>query len=572
MPSRRLYALFGLLSTLVGMAVGHFTASLLNSDSSPVLAVGSGVIDRTPVSMKEWAIKTFESDGFSIGPIDFAARNYDKVVLIGSVFLGVAVLALVAGLITRIRYAYGAAMLVVLVLVAGGAVVDRPAFEVLDLVPSILTALAGVASLWWLHRTANGLPLDPRARSTVEVAKAEGAAAHTGTGTGTGKRRAVLTDSPTPGDGDEDEIVISPGATTAEPRPSRRGVLIAGAVLTAAAAVLGGAGRFINNLRARAEDITLPPVAAGEAAPALPMDLRDTYPGITPLQMPNADFYRVDTRLDTPVVASEGWTLKVDGDVENEFEITFDELLEMPMVERDITLTCVSNSVGGKYVGGARWLGVPLKDIIDRAKPGSGVDQMLATDFDGMTIGTPYDLLTDGREALLAIGMNGEQLPREHGFPARIIVPGLYGFISATKWVTKLTFTTYADVDSYWTERKWDTRAPIKSSARIDTPKGLSTVEAGKVVVGGVAWAQNDGGVSKVQVKLDGGEWKDAQVGPDVNNVYWRQWFQEFDLEPGRYTVAARVVDGDGGVQTDVKAQPFPGGSSGIHSLFFTVA
>ncbi|MCW2816257.1 MAG: yedY [Nocardioides sp.] len=555
MASRRLYALFGLLSTIVGMAVGHFTAALLNPDSSPVLAVGSGVIDRTPVSMKEWAIKTFESDGFSVGPIDFAARNYDKIVLIGSVFLGVAVLALVAGLITRIRFLFGAVMLVVLVLVAGGAVVDRPSFEVVDLLPAVLTALAGVASLWWLHRTAHGLPLDPRAKSSVEVAKAEGAAASAA--------------------GPDDEVVISPGggATSTGPRPSRRGVLIAAGVLTAAAAVLGGAGRFIGNLRARAEDIALPSPAAGEAAPALPTDLSTKYAGISPLQVPNKDFYRVDTRLDTPVVPSDGWTLKITGDVEEEFEITFEELLEMPMVERDITLTCVSNSVGGKYVGGARWLGVPLQQIIDRAKPGSGVDQMVATDFDGMTIGTPYDLLTDGREALLAVGMNGEALPREHGFPARIVVPGLYGFISATKWVTELNFTTYADTESYWTERGWDDVAPIKPSARIDTPRSLTTVQGGaKVLVGGVAWAQNDGGVTKVQVKVDGGEWIDAENGEEVNSVYWRQWFAEVEVDSGQHTVAARCIDANGDTQTDVRAEPFPGGSSGIHSVLFTVA
>ncbi|MFB9314259.1 hypothetical protein ACFFRI_14485, partial [Nocardioides plantarum] len=193
MVSRRLYAFFGLLSTLVGVAVGHFSAALLHPDSSPVLAVGSGVIDRTPVSMKEWAIKRFESEeGFSVGPFDFGAGNYDKVVLIGSVFLGVAVLALVAGLLTRVRFALGAAMLVVLVAVAAGAVIDRPLFEVVDLVPALLTAVAGVASLWWLDRTARGLPLDPRARSTVEIAKAEGASAAASASY----------------DGDHDEVVI----------------------------------------------------------------------------------------------------------------------------------------------------------------------------------------------------------------------------------------------------------------------------------------------------------------------------------------------------------------------------
>lgn len=583
MQSRRAYALFGLLSTVVGMAVGHFVAALFKPDSSPVLAVGSGVIDRTPVSMKEWAIRTFDSkDGFSVGPFDFGAGNYDKVVLVGSVFLGVGVLALVAGLLTRIRFAFGATMLVVMVLVAAGAVVDRPVFEVLDLVPALLTALAGVASLWWLHRSAQGLPLDPRADVASGADAPEPAQPALPATTG-GKRRKVLADAPAGADDDADdrddadEVVIAPGADAPAPaggRPTRRGVLVAAGVLTAAAAVLGGAGRYIGKLKAKAEDIALPRPAAGEAAPALPADLHQRFSGITPLQVSNDDFYRVDTRLDVPVLASDSWSLKVGGDVENEFEITFDELLDMEVVERDITLTCVSNSVGGQYVGGARWLGVPLKAIIDRAKPGSGVDQMVATDFDGMTIGTPYELLTDGREALVVFGMNGEPLPREHGFPVRIIVPGLYGFISATKWVTELTFTTYADTEVYWTERKWDTNAPIKPSARIDTPQAVSTVEPdadGKILIGGVAWAQNDGGVSKVQVQVDGTGWKDAEPGADVNNVYWRQWYYQTELESGQHTVSARVVDGDGQTQTAAKAPPFPGGSSGIQTLFFTV-
>ncbi|WP_134768154.1 molybdopterin-dependent oxidoreductase [Nocardioides sp. 1609] len=560
-PTRRLYALFGLVSTLVGMGVGHLTASLLTPDSSPVLAVGSGVIDRTPVSLKEWAIKNFESDGFSIGPIDFAARNYDKIVLVGSVFVGVLVLALVAGLLARRSFALGAGLLVVLVAVAAGAVLTRPIVEPLDVVPSLLTALAGVGALWWLHRTALGLPLDPRARSSVEVAKAEGAraAAADRTGEPTVDR---LSEGP----------VAAPADADADTRPSRRGVLVVAAVLTASAAVLGGAGKWIIGLRGRPEDITLPePTSAGALGP-LPEGLEAKIKGITPLQVANGDFYRVDTRLDTPVVSSEDWTLTVDGDVENKLEISFEELLDMPMVERDITLTCVSNSVGGKYVGGARWLGVPLMDILDRAGIGKDADQMIATDFDGMTIGTPIDLLRDGREPLLCIGMNGEPLPREHGFPVRVVVPGLYGFISATKWVTRLTMTTYADTESYWTERSWDTRAPIKPSARIDTPRALTTVDAGKVNVGGVAWAQDNGGVMKVQVKVDGGDWADAELGPDVNNVYWRQWYREVEVEGGQHTISARVVDGDGQLQTDVQAAPFPGGSSGIHSFFFTAA
>jgi DMSO/TMAO reductase YedYZ molybdopterin-dependent catalytic subunit len=562
MTPRWLSGLLGVVATLFGVGVAHLVASLLEPDSSPVQALGAWVVDlgtegfMAPV--KDWAIEQFGED--------------DKLFLQAGVVVGMLVLAVVAGLLTRLRFEAGAAMMIAMIAAPVAVLVTRPVFGPVDLVPSLVAAAMGVAALWWLHRSSLGLPLDPRARSTAEIAKDDsGAPAAV-----PGRRRAVLTERPVT---DEDEVVISPGGAHAadEPstaRPSRRGVLVVAGVLTAAAAVLGGTGRWIVGYRGRAENIDLPDPVAGERAPALPRDLSQQYDGITPLQVDDANFYRVDTRLDVPVVDSEGWTLTVDGDVEEEFTITFDELLEMDMVERDITLTCVSNSVGGEYVGGARWLGVPLQQIIDRAKPGSGVDQMLATDFDGMTIGTPYDLLTDGREALLCVGMNGEPLSRERGFPVRVVIPGLYGFISATKWVTRLTFTTYAEQESYWTERKWDTRAPIKPSARIDTPKsfGEATASGDKVLVGGVAWAQNDGGVSKVQIKVDGGPWEDAQAGPEVSAVYWRQWYAELDLDSGRHSVAARVVDGNGEPQSDARANPFPGGSSGIHSIVFNVA
>ena len=180
-----------------------------------------------------------------------------------------------------------------------------------------------------------------------------------------------------------------------------------------------------------------------DPAPAFPPGLDKQVPGITPFRIKNADFYRVDTRLDTPIIDQNDWSLTIDGDVDKEITLTYDDIMAMDLIERDITLTCVSNSVGGKYVGGARWLGVRLQDLLDLAGVGTKADQIFATDVDGMTISTPLALATDGRDAMLAIGMNGEVLPREHGFPARIVIPGLYGFISATKWVTKLTLTTY---------------------------------------------------------------------------------------------------------------------------------
>ncbi len=514
MRTRLQYAAFGVIATLLGMAAGHLVASLLQPDSSPVLAVSSSIIDLTPTPVKEWAISNFGTK--------------DKPILLGSVMVFVLVFAAVAGLLTKKRRELGIAMLVLLVAVAAAAVLTRPAVRALDVLPVLATLAAGVATLWYLDRLARRAAAQPTETTGTET-------------TGTG------------------------GA-------SRRGVLIAMGALTAVAGVLGGAGRLIIGVRSRAEDIALP--APTNDLGTLPTGLEKKYPAITPLRIDNADFYRVDTRPpgDTPIVDSASWTLTVDGDVENELEISFDDLLDMPMVERDITLTCVSNSVGGKYVGAARWQGVLLKDVLDMAGVGDKADQILSTDFDGMTISTPLDLATDGRDAMIVVGMNGEPLPRAHGFPVRLIIPGLYGFISATKWLTKITLTTYADREAYWTKKKWDTDAPIKPSTRIDTPRALSTVSGAEVIVGGVSWAQNDQGVTRVQVQVDGAGWQDAELGPDVGDVYWRQWYWRWtDPKPGQVTLKARVVDGNGDVQTDVRAEPFPGGASGIHSIFVTV-
>jgi DMSO/TMAO reductase YedYZ molybdopterin-dependent catalytic subunit len=429
----------------------------------------------------------------------------------------VLVLSVIAGLVTRKRFGYGAGLLALLVLVAAAAAIHRPGSTLSDLLPSAATAVLGVGALWLLVRPATGV------------------------------RRQ----------GEE-----SAG-------PSRRGVLITAAALAVTAAAMGTAGRLINGFRSRLGDIALP--AAADPAPAFPTGIEKQYPGISALRTATADFYRVDTRLDVPIVDAGGWKLKIDGRVQKELELSFDDLLAMPLIERDITLTCVSNSVGGPYVGGARWLGVRLTDLLDQAGVRPGVDQIFSTDVDGMTIGTPYDLATDGRDAMIAVGMNGAALPREHGFPARMVVPGLYGFISACKWIERITLTTYADQDSYWTKRKWATDAPVKISSRIDTPKVLEEIKAGDTFVGGVAWAQENGGVAKVDVQIDGGAWQPAMLGPSAGNDYWRQWYFPWSAEPGTHRLACRVTDGKGQAQTAVRAEPFPSGASGIQTLIVTV-
>ncbi len=507
LASTALWAGLGVVSTLLGMAAAHLVAALTTPSSSPVLAVGSQVIDLTPTPMKEWAIRQFGSA--------------DKIILVGSVVLVVLVLAGVAGVLARRRLALGAGLLVALVALAAAAAVVQG--SVSELLPSLVAAVTGVASLWWLH-----------GRACATRAAEPGRPREAGTGA------------------------------------SRRGVLIAAGALAAAAAVLGGAGRLITNLRSGNVDIALPDPAS--PAGDFPEGLSGEFGEITPLRISNEDFYRVDTRLDTPVVDQDGWTLTIDGDVEREVTLSFDDLLEMDLIERDITLTCVSNSVGGEFVGGARWLGVRLTDLLDMAGVGDTADQIYSTDFDGMTISTPLDLATDGRDSMIAIGMNGEALPRAHGFPARMIVPGLYGFISATKWITRITLTTYAEKSAYWTDRDWATDAPIKVSTRIDTPNALQELPVGENIIGGVAWAQQKGGVDKVQVRIDGGAWQDAEMGPSVNNDYWRQWYYRWDATEGGHSVAARAISGDGTTQTPARAMPFPEGASGIQELRVTVA
>ncbi len=508
MRSRFVHAAYGVLATLLGVAAAHLVAALTDPASSPVLAVGSTVIDLTPTPVKEWAVAQFGTK--------------DKPILIGSVFAGVLVLSAVAGALSRRRFALGGGLLVCLVALAGAAALTRPTAGLSAVLPAVAAGIVGVAALAWLVRL-------------------------------TGSREAR--DRP-------------PRPTDAS--PTRRGVLISAGVMAAAAVAMGVAGRQIARARGVIKDLTLP--AAAEPAPPFPEGLEGKYPGIAALRTPNDDFYRIDTRLTLPVIDRDSWTLTIDGDVDNEVTFSFDDLLEMPLIERDITLTCVSNEVGGPYIGGTRWTGVRLTDLLDRAGIGStGADQILSTDVDGMTISTPLDLATDGRDAMIAIAMDGQPLPREHGYPARMVVPGLYGYVSACKWITRITLTTYDEKKAYWTDRGWAIDAPIKLMSRIDTPRPLSNVKAGRTFIGGVAWHQHRG-LTGVQVRIDGGEWQDAQLGPDAGNDYWRQWYVEWDAEPGQHTLAARALDENGEPQTAARATPFPDGASGVQSIVVNVA
>jgi DMSO/TMAO reductase YedYZ molybdopterin-dependent catalytic subunit len=349
---------------------------------------------------------------------------------------------------------------------------------------------------------------------------------------------------------------------------SRRGFLLGsvGAAATTAALFLLSrgmeAGRTVRRL-------ALP--APASPAKALPAGLEAQVHGISPLQTPSDRFYRVDTNLAVPDVDPATWSLSIDGMVEHPYSLTLEELLAMPLVERDITMTCVSNEVGGPYVGSARWLGVRLTDLLGLAGTRAESDQLLSTAVDGFTISTPLSVATDGRDAMVAVGMNGAALPSVHGFPARLLVPGLYGFVGATKWLTRLTLTTYAAEQAYWTKRQWATDAPVKTGSRIDTPVPLATIPPGRTPIGGVAWAQHRG-VSRVEVRIDDGPWQPARLGPDVGIDYWRQWWLPWNATSGMHRLAVRATDGHGVTQPARRATPFPAGASGIPDIVVTVA
>lgn len=488
-------AISGVLAATLGLALGDLTAAVVDPDASPVLAVGTQLIDLAPTAAKEWAIAHF--------------GTADKPILITGVTLVVLVLSSLAGLAARRRPLLGAGMFAALGSVAGVAALLHPGASAVAAIPAGVTGIGAVSFLTLVSRADAAAPA-------------------------VRGRRAFLTAA---------IVLVVAGATE----------------MTA---------RHLVRRRVLPVTVTLPDPAS--PAPRLPSGLE--IPGITPFRTTNRDFYRVDTRLSLPTVDIDAWRLVIDGRVGNPLSLTFASIADMALIERDITLTCVSNEVGGRYVGGARWLGVRLTELLDRAGVRAGANQILSTDVDGMTISTPLSIAIDGRDSMVAIGMNGEPLPREHGFPARLIVPGLYGFVGATKWITRMTLTTYAEQDAYWTKRGWATEAPIKPSSRIDTPRPFATIRAGEeVTIGGIAWAQNSGGVSRVEVSIDDAPWQPATLGPSGGSAYWRQWFVKWKATAGSHTIAARADTVRGRVQTARRAAPFPNGSSGIQRMSVTV-
>ncbi|WP_344877556.1 molybdopterin-dependent oxidoreductase [Allokutzneria multivorans] len=459
------------------------------------------------------------SSAIDLAPVwlkDFAIStfgNYDKPVLLGGILVALVAFAAVAGIVAVRRFAVGAVMIGLLGAVGALAATTRPGASALDALPSLAAILAGAAVLHLLLRA----------------------------------------------DADTDS-------------PSRRTFLAAGAG-TAAYALLGASvGRI---LQQRSGDIAQSRSAIKLPAPVSPAAARPTghefsLPGLTPFQTPNRDFYRVDTALVIPELTAEEWSLRIHGMVDRPIELSFADLMAKPLIERDITLCCVSNEVGGPYASTARWLGFPLAQLLREAGVKAGANQLVGTDHAGMTIGTPLEVVMDGRESLLAIGMNGEPLLPTNGFPVRQIVPGLFGYTSATKWLVDLELTTFDKYDAYWTERQWDPIGTVLTASRIDVPKPFAQVPAGPVTVAGVAWAQHRG-IGAVQFRVDGGEWQPAQLSTEVSPDTWRQWRANVQLDKGLHRFEVRAADGRGDWQPEERTRPFPRGATGWHSVAVTV-
>ncbi len=497
----------GVLVAAAGLSVGDLTATLMGV-RTPVHAVGARVIDLAPASLREWAI----------GNLGTA----DKPALQAGVVVVVLVVGVIAAHVALARRAVGFALVAVFAL--AGMLAARTALDgATAWVPALAAGVAAALALVLLTPTAlqqQRRPVGSREpwwfdrRAFLERAAAVGAAA-----------------------------LVAQGLAQLSGRARANEVAQAAELLDLPKAVDPG-----------------PPVTRGAGVGR----------GVGPYLTPNDRFYRIDTALSVPSVRLDDWRLRVDGMVDREVELTFEELLDLGVVERVITLCCVSNEVGGPLVGNARWLGVPLPRVLDLAGVHPGSTQLASESADGWTCGFPTELAVDGRDALVAVGMNGDPLPIEHGFPARLVVPGLYGYVSATKWLTRITLTTMEDFDGYWIPRGWAKEAPVKTQSRIDVPRRGASLDAGRQVVAGVAWAQHRG-IEQVEVRVDDGPWREAELGDEVSVDAWRQWWIEWDATPGDHRLQVRATDGDGATQTERRARPVPDGATGWHELDVTV-
>ncbi|MDQ6617703.1 MAG: molybdopterin-dependent oxidoreductase [Actinomycetota bacterium] len=361
--------------------------------------------------------------------------------------------------------------------------------------------------------------------------------------------------------------LLNPRRRPAEAVDSRRRFLRVGAAAAGAGVVAAAAGRRLAqrvHLGTDPGDVRLASPAAPRPQPGRSATV--DVPGVSPLFTSNRSFYRIDTALIVPRVDISAWRLGVTGMVARPFALSYRELSALPQIEADITISCVSNDVGGDLVGTARWQGILLTDLLQRARSRPGANQVVGRSLDGWTAGFPTALALDGRRAMVALGMNGNPLPLDHGFPARLVVPGLYGYVSATKWLHQIELTTFEAFDGYWVPRGWAKDGPIKITSRIDVPRPGASLRAGRLPVAGVAWAPHRG-IARVEVSVDGGPWVDAALADAVGDDAWRQWRYQWDAGPGAHELRVRATDRAGQVQVGTHSPLKPSGATGYHII-----
>ncbi|MTE12854.1 molybdopterin-dependent oxidoreductase [Nocardia aurantiaca] len=518
MANRGLRMASGIVAGGVTLGLAELASVLVSLDSTPLQAVGAWIIDHTPDGFREWIIGIVGTN--------------DKLLLFVSMGVVAVVLAAVAGIVERERRPLGSILFATFGLLSTIAALGRPHAAWTWALPSIIGIIAGILVLRSLIGRVTRFDELAETAADAEIAEPQR---------------------------------LSPAELAVERRLMVRAIVTAGV----AAAVGGVAGRIIGlrsrDVSAERADVQLPsPSVTPSVEPGA--DLR--IPGLTPYLTSNADFYRIDTALTVPQVSKDDWSLRIHGMVDREIRLSYADLATKTPIERLVTLACVSNPVGGELISNARWLGYRLDELITAAGPHPDADMVLSRSIDGFTAGSPLAVLMDGRDAMLAVGMNGEPLPTAHGYPARLVVPGLYGYVSATKWVTELEITRFDRAEAFWTKRGWSAYGPIKTECRIDTPRGRGTIAPGKVTVAGVAWAQHRG-IRGVEVRIDQGNWQPARlaVAPSIDT--WVQWAFDWDAtgSTGVHTVWARATDGAGETQTDKVQDVVPDGATGYPSL-----
>ncbi|HEU0206221.1 MAG TPA: molybdopterin-dependent oxidoreductase [Pseudolysinimonas sp.] len=535
MPGWLLPAAAGLASVILGLGLAELTAAFVAPQASPVLVVGSQLIDWAPAWAKQTAIALFGTG--------------DKAALLTGIALVLVIVAGAAGALEQWKPPVGRIIIGAAGVFGVGAAIARSGSSPADIIPAVVATVVALIALGYLLRKLEERPR-PRPVNPASL-RANGS-------------------------------VSAPNSSTAEAaaaqreaaeRVSRRRFLglSAGALVVGALALVGGYALEAGARAAAAARNALKLPAPATAAGPVPTGAEFDIPGLAQVVSSNVDFYRIDTALQVPQLDPAQWELKITGMVEKPLTIGFAELLALPLEESYTTLMCVSNEVGGSLIGTAKWLGYPIRHLLARARPTASADMVLSHSSDGFTASTPLSVLQeDDRNAILAVGMNGDPLPPEHGYPVRMVVPGLYGYVSATKWVVELEVTRFADRSAYWTERGWSSHGPVKLESRIDVPRAGAGVKAGRIVVAGVAWHQHTG-IQKVEVRVDGGDWNEAELATAISADTWVQWRWNWDAPAGQHHLEVRATDARGSVQTAEIADTVPDGATGFHRVSVNV-